>query len=1297
MISSRGNDLLATESNANVNSFDYQYIVNLQNYLLRHKYKKDDSKEDGFTMMPNNNTYNSGSYIIPLNEFDSFLKIYVGACYEKCLPSITESQPKISQLFADLDVKLKTNKRYFTQDKIITIITKYLHVIDKYVGLSSRKCYVLMRDECSKITKHNDDFKYKDGIHIHFPDIIVSREVQRAIRDEVINECNNIFSDLSIIENVNTINSIIDKSVIGGRLLMYGSTKNYENKEQVPRYKIKYVFSGLHWNCYKKLTQLECKDEITFENVKLLSFRNGNLESELTKYGLCKQNEYKTQKKKKKTNKESNSVNIVNSCSINIPQNYVSVIQHIMQSKYPGVSITFDDSKGRLQMFLKNYCIVHNKSHTNPKLCHLDIASGFAHCFATPNGKEEYVNFNQSDLKPILIEIRGILYKWILNVQCDCSCFMTDRSNNTVSESKYCMALYNSKGDCLIDGKGKHEKGERCSIAFDKNNPYHFKCPNYENHTISNEQNNLCKMIHEFKEVVEEKKKKNKGFDSYAFEENVKVIQKKNIDRDDCDLEINESKNTISNDNYTMGNGNIEDCIENKNKTNIIEWFYFPNLDELCPEMKREIYNSKQSREYIVEQGITAIIVAHDMGLGKTVCLNNHLIDHDSGKSNFLNYNKQFEKILWITYRQTITDKIYGDTNQLGFVRYNDKDMPQDIDMDEYGRVICQIDSLHRILEGQEENVKIDLLIMDEFCGILGQIPNIASRNKAMVISKFADLIRNSNRVVIMDAIMNRKAFVYLQQIFDGDLSHIKYIKNEYNILEGWNVNYHDPMSFNDVIEEYCKRKKFIAIGSLSKNKIEHRFGPWFEKYECNFAKYTSDTDRKEKKEAFQDVNKSFVNKSILYTTTMSSSISFTIPNHFESVFMCLNNKTILAPESFQMARRMRHPKRKEINIMIHNQKCNEDLPLTFEDMEKYIENQCNLKLYPEFNLCFPQCIRGKWSFPYKNPYYYFSIYNAIETNLNTKYFLDIWKVLSKKRGMIWREFSTNYNKETSEKQRDRRVKERESLHARLEYDIKKLTNAKIIPSNLLDRISKIKMRNGELDKNTDEWSEDDLKLTYLLKEIDYPQFKYQNLISEQKEELINYLLDKSFVRAYNNHKQLKNVIADTVEEKINKINEFNQIKIKSFLNSNFKTEYAKTIKMIDDKSAYLNHGNIHQLIKLIGFDSIYDKNEIDNNVIRNNVINNTEQLRKQVKEFCQLNKLRYRINDNIKIHCKVINSLMQAINSCLEYTYKLKLSRTNNNKNYKYRIDSLIDWSVESIRINSLCEFSIEYGVLDK
>lgn len=229
------------------------------------------------------------SIYIPDNQYEKFLNLYGLALTNGMSLHYTEKPIDPSPLRVDLDFRFsmdETNyvlddagfqtvpmsgekiiQRVYKPEHVRNIINHYFRIINLYLSVPP-ECNVAYVMEKPKPSEYRN--KIKDGIHIVFPHIIVSNNIQHFLRKKILDIGQELFSGLPI---CNDYSAIIDKAIIDVNCwLMYGS-----KKIETDSYRVSYVFK------YDKVTtqivdnkqDITPIDEIGF--IKLFSMRKNEV------------------------------------------------------------------------------------------------------------------------------------------------------------------------------------------------------------------------------------------------------------------------------------------------------------------------------------------------------------------------------------------------------------------------------------------------------------------------------------------------------------------------------------------------------------------------------------------------------------------------------------------------------------------------------------------------------------------------------------------------------------------------------------------------------------------------------------------------------------------------------------------------------------------------------------------------------------------------------------------------------------------------------------------------------------
>ena len=168
-----------------------------------------------------------GAYHIPNSDKARFYELYEKEVINEGKDSyLTEVQlPEKGPILVDIDERYDTiiNKRQHSTEHIIDLISLYIDKIISLVTLTDSDKFCIPIYVMQKDTINNTGECVKDGVHIIFG-LTMSHACQMLLRDRVIEEINDIFEDLPLINNYE---QLVDIGIARGKTnwQLYGSKK----------------------------------------------------------------------------------------------------------------------------------------------------------------------------------------------------------------------------------------------------------------------------------------------------------------------------------------------------------------------------------------------------------------------------------------------------------------------------------------------------------------------------------------------------------------------------------------------------------------------------------------------------------------------------------------------------------------------------------------------------------------------------------------------------------------------------------------------------------------------------------------------------------------------------------------------------------------------------------------------------------------------------------------------------------------------------------------------------------------
>jgi hypothetical protein len=211
-----------------------------------------------------------GSYYIPPDAIDNFLRVYKFNLENDLPLGIVERPKDIMPLLVDLDFRQNVSTRLYNFDQIGKSIKRYDAIVRSLVKTEHEPLYFVLEKPSPR--KHK--IGLKDGVHIVCPSVVTRPQVQLLIRKMMLDNWDGMFEGCDF---TNTKEDIYDESVLGTNgWFMYGSKKPDEE----------------HPWTLSKVLNVTCDDDIAevalnFSNnelVDMLSIRNKHVDNDILDY-----------------------------------------------------------------------------------------------------------------------------------------------------------------------------------------------------------------------------------------------------------------------------------------------------------------------------------------------------------------------------------------------------------------------------------------------------------------------------------------------------------------------------------------------------------------------------------------------------------------------------------------------------------------------------------------------------------------------------------------------------------------------------------------------------------------------------------------------------------------------------------------------------------------------------------------------------------------------------------------------------------------------------------------------------
>ena len=296
------------------------------------------------------------------------------------------------------------------------------------------------------------------------------------------------------------------------------------------------------------------------------------------------------------------------------------------------------------------------------------------------------------------------------------------------------------------------------------------------------------------------------------------------------------------------------------------------------------------------------LFVKANMGAGKT-----------QGISECL---KKHKRVLFVTCKKSLAYDTLNKFSSIGFELY--EDLEGTINLETHNKVICQIDSIHRIIG------MCDLFIVDEFVDLTNQL--LKSEKRTDSISAFIDYLSGSNKKLIMDANLDRVDYFSTLGLLDKSL----YIKDFKKYHTDKTITFKSNEGFirRGIIEE----KGRIFVCSDTRTFVVEMYNEYIKKYpERKALLLTKDSNKNDKRKDYGEYHAIFV------SPTVTAGVSHT--EKIDKVFAVYTKRTITAWSATQQMLRCRNWKKADVYLGVGDHDPNLP-PITDDEVAQFIYNQ---------------------------------------------------------------------------------------------------------------------------------------------------------------------------------------------------------------------------------------------------------------------------------------------------------------------------------------------------------------------
>lgn len=217
-----------------------------------------------------------GNYCIPDNMQEKFMELYENAIIAGHSLSIAEKPKEFGPIIIEIIFVQKQKEKCYTEMTLKDIVMLYNEIIKKNINVESNHIDAFVSEIKTPILKRKEE--YNDNIHIMYPYIFTKSSIQTIMMNEFIKS----IKESNILQNipfVNELDEIINKQVITGNWLMYGSKKNTLTEA----HKLTHIYDTINGNIHDALVPGENSNKQFIQDViKTLSIRKFLDENKLT-------------------------------------------------------------------------------------------------------------------------------------------------------------------------------------------------------------------------------------------------------------------------------------------------------------------------------------------------------------------------------------------------------------------------------------------------------------------------------------------------------------------------------------------------------------------------------------------------------------------------------------------------------------------------------------------------------------------------------------------------------------------------------------------------------------------------------------------------------------------------------------------------------------------------------------------------------------------------------------------------------------------------------------------------------
>jgi hypothetical protein len=254
-------------------------------------------------------------------------------------------------------------------------------------------------------------------------------------------------------------------------------------------------------------------------------------------------------------------------------------------------------------------------------------------------------------------------------------------------------------------------------------------------------------------------------------------------------------------------------------------------------------------------------------------------------------------------------------------------------------RLICQIESLHRITESSDpyyyepsdETKKFDLIILDETESLVNHFMSPTIKNKQETFELMQRLLKGANKILCLDGDFHNRSYDFINTLGKNIIIHNNIVKDikRYTFVSEY-------QKFKDSVDTDLSGGKNVCLVTMSSNQGLWFYNKYKDTYETMLHSSKSDDQMKDK---LQDVEKFWKCRLLIYTPSVQAGVSFDT-EHFDQMYVILSSKSCSSRDVCQMTHRVRRFKSNDVMVYLNGLPYREDAKFyTYDTMVDYVKN----------------------------------------------------------------------------------------------------------------------------------------------------------------------------------------------------------------------------------------------------------------------------------------------------------------------------------------------------------------------